>query len=336
MKIFLSGGSGFVGRHLLRRLHAEGHELVALVRSPTAAEAVLREGARPWHGDLDDLPCVAHALHNCDAVVHAAAHLKFWGPWGQFEAANVGLTHALLEAARSAGVPNFVHVDAASVVMRTRGPLLEVDERAPLVDAPWLPYSTTKARAESAVIRAATSGFRTVTLRPPLIWGAGDAVDRDLGLAIRRGRFAWFDGGHYPYATCHVANLAQAVVLALRGQVSGEALFVSDGDAVDLRSFLGRRMAAAGLPVTQASVPTAAAWATACALEFVWRALRLEAEPPFVRETVRLMGYPFTVDISRARQRLGYVPVVSIDQGLDQLAAAKPETRVVGLAGRAA
>lgn len=336
MKIFLSGGSGFVGRHLLRRLHAEGHELVALVRSPTAAEAVLREGARPWHGDLDDLPCVAHALANCGAVVHAAAHLKFWGPWGQFEAANVRLTHALLEAARSAGVPNFVHVGAASVVMRTRGPLLEVNERAPLVDAPWLPYSTTKARAESAVRQAATSGFRTVTLRPPLIWGAGDAVDRDLGLAIRRGRFAWFDGGHYPYATCHVANLAQAVVLALRGQVSGEALFVSDGDAVDLRSFLGRRMAAAGLPVTQASVPTAAAWATACALEFAWRALRLEAEPPFVRETVRLMGYPFTVDISRARQRLGYVPVVSIDQGLDLLAAAKPETRVVGLAGRAA
>lgn len=336
MKIFISGGSGFVGRHLLRRLRAEGHELVALVRSPTAAEAVLREGARPWRGELDNLPGVAQALRNCGAVVHAAAHLKFWGPWGQFEAANVGLTQTLLDAARSAGVPNFVHVGAASVVMRTRGPLLGLDERAPLVDAPWLPYSTTKARAESAVLRAATSGFRTVSLRPPFIWGAGDAVDRDLGLAIRSGRFAWFDGGHYPYATCHVANLAQAVVLALRGQVSGEALFVSDGDPVHLRSFLGRRMAAAGLPVTQASVPTAAAWATAGALEFAWRELRLEAEPPLVRETVRLMGYPFTVDIRRARQRLGYVPVVSIDQGLDQLTAAKPESRVVDLAGRAA
>lgn len=336
MKIFLSGGSGFVGRHLLGRLRAEGHELVALVRTSTAADAVLREGARPWRGELDDLPSVARALRDCGAVVHAAAHLKFWGPWSQFEAANVGLTQALLQAARSAGVPNFVHVGAASVVMRNRGPLLAVDESAPLVDAPWLPYSTTKARAESAVLRAATRSFRTVTLRPPFIWGAGDAVDRDLGLAVRRGRFAWFDGGHYPYATCHVANLAHAVVLALRGQVSGEALFVSDGDPVDLRSFLGRRMAAAGLPVTQASVPTAAAWATAGALEFAWRALRLEAEPPLVRETVRLIGYPFTVDISRAGQQLGYVPVVSIDQGLDQLAATKPESRVVDLAGRAA
>jgi nucleoside-diphosphate-sugar epimerase len=186
------------------------------------------------------------------------------------------------------------------------------------------------------VIRAATSDLRTVTLRPPFIWGAGDAVDRDLGLAIRRGRFAWFDGGRYPYATCHVANLAHAVVLALRSQVSGEAVFVSDGDPMDLRSFLGRRMAAAGLPMTHVSVPTAAAWATAGALEFAWHALRLQTEPPLVRETVRVLGYPFTVDIGRARQRLGYEPVVSIDQGLDRLAATKPESRVVDLAGRAA
>ncbi|MFM8768532.1 MAG: NAD-dependent epimerase/dehydratase family protein [Rubrivivax sp.] len=333
MKVFLSGGSGFVGRHLLRRLRAEGHKLVALARSPAAAEAVLREGADPWRGELDDLPRVAQALRHCDAVVHAAAHLKFWGPWQQFEAANVGLTHALLDAARSVGVPNFIHVGAASVVMRTRGPMLNVDERAPLVDARWLPYSTTKARAERAVLQAATTAFRTVSLRPPFIWGPGDAVDRELGAAIRRRRFGWFSGGHFPYATCHVANLAQAVVLALRGDVSGEALFVSDGEPVDLRVFLSRRLAVAGLPVTRASVPTAAAWAVAGALEFACRALRLETEQLMVRETVRLMGYPFTVDIGRARKRLGYVPLVSVDQGLEQFAATHPGSRVLDLAG---
>lgn len=336
MKIFLTGGSGFVGRHLLRRLHAQGHELVAAVRSTSAAEAVLREGARAWRGRLDDVRAVVQALGDCDAVVHAAAHVKFWGPWAEFEAANIELTQVLLMAARSAGVPNFVHIGAASVVMRARGPLLGIDESAPLVDSPWLPYSTTKARAETAVQRAATNGFRTVTLRPPFIWGPGDAVDRELGAAIRRGRFGWFGGGHYPYATCHVANLAEAVVLVLDAPVSGEALFVSDGEPVQLRSFLERRITATGLSVTRASVPTAAAWAVAGTLEFAWRALRLDAEPPMVRETVRLMGYPFTIDIGRARQRLGYVPVVSIDQGLDQLAAAQRGGRALELKRRAA
>ena len=312
MKFFLSGGSGFVGRHLLRRLHSEGHELVAWVRSSKAAEAVTREGASPWHAMPGEPIQVAQALRHCDAVVHAAAHLKFWGPVSEFEAANVGLTQALLDAARSAGVPRFVHVSAASVVMRARGPMLQVDERAPLVDLPAMPYSSTKARAECDVIQADATGFRTVSLRPPFIWGEGDAIDRDLGLAIRRGRFAWFDGGHYPYATCHVANLAHAVSLALRGQLSGEALFVSDGDPVDLRSFLERRMAVAGLPLTRASVPTNAAWATAGALELAWRALR------------------------RARPRLSYVPLVGIDQGLEQLASTRPGSNVADLAGRAA
>lgn len=69
MRIFLSGGSGFVGRHLLRRLHAEGHEVVASVRSSQAAEAVKREGATPWHGTLVDRPLVAQALRDCHAVL---------------------------------------------------------------------------------------------------------------------------------------------------------------------------------------------------------------------------------------------------------------------------
>lgn len=336
MRIFLTGGSGFVGRHLLRRLRAQGHEVLASARSPAAAEAVRREGADPWRGGLDDARGVAQALGRCDAVVHAAAHLGFWGPWERFEAANVGLTRTLLDAARGAGVRDFVHVGAASVVMRDRAPMRNVDESAPLADSPWLPYSTTKARAETAVIEAATGGFRTVSLRPPFVWGRGDAVDRDLGDAVRRGRFAWFGGGRYPYATCHVANLAEAVVLALGARVSGEALFITDGEPVALRSFLGRRLAAAGLPVTRASVPTAAAWAMAGALERTWRALALSTEPPLVRETVRLMGYAFTVDTGRAQRRLGYRPVVGIDQGMDELASARPATSVADPGARAA
>jgi nucleoside-diphosphate-sugar epimerase len=336
MNIFLTGGSGFAGRHLLRRLREEGYDVVASARSLAASDVVLREGAVPWRGDLADFGRVAEVLSGCSAVVHAAAHLKFWGPWTGFEAINVGLTQGLLEAARSAGVPNFVHVGAASVVMHTRGPMLGVDESAPLVDSPWLPYSSTKARAESAVLRAATSALRTVVLRPPFIWGPGDAVDRDLGAAIQRGRFGWFSGGHYPYATCHVANLAEAVVLALDARVSGEALFVSDGEPVELRSFLSRRIAAAGMAATRLSVPTAAGWALAGALELAWRTLRLDTEPPLVRETVRLMGYPFTLDIGRARQRLGYRPVVTIDEGLGQLAAAKPGSRAEASLGLAA
>jgi nucleoside-diphosphate-sugar epimerase len=163
---------------------------------------------------------------------------------------------------------------------------------------------------------AAPSALRTVVLRPPFVWGKGDAVDRQLGTAIRRGRFGWLGVGRCPYATCQVASLTEAVVRALHVQASGEAFFVTDGDPVELRSFLSRRGFAAGLPVPRTSVPTGAAWAMAGAVELAWRTLRLKAVPPLVRETVRLMGYPSAVDIGSARRRLGYAPVIGMDEGL--------------------
>ncbi|MFM2400382.1 MAG: hypothetical protein RL341_2539, partial [Pseudomonadota bacterium] len=177
----------------------------------------------------------------------------------------------------------------------------------------------TKARAEELVLAASTGGFRTIALRPPFTWGVGDAVDRDIGAAIEKGRFGWFNGGCYPYATCHVLNLAEAVVCALSSTAAGRAYFITDGEPVELRNFLERRIAAAGLHAPNASVPVRLAWALAGVIEGCWRTLRLRSDPPLTRETVRLMGYPFSINALRARQELGYRPVVSVDEGLNWL-----------------
>jgi nucleoside-diphosphate-sugar epimerase len=320
MKVFVTGGSGFVGRHLLLRLRSEGHTVVALARTSRTADAISRCGVQPWRGKPSDHTSLIQVLGECGAVVHAAARRKFWGSRDEFETDNITLTKTMLDAAQSAGVGSFVHISAASVVMHARGPMLGVDECAPLVNLPELPYSSTKARAERLVVQAASPALRTVALRPPFIWGSGDAVDGELGEAIRQGRFGWFSGGRYAYATCHVANLAEAVVRAINTPASGKALFIADGEPIELRSILERRIMAAGLKVPRASIPTPLAWAMARTLEFVWRKLRLTTDPAFVRETVRLMGYPFTVNINAARQHIGYQPLVSIDEGLRELA----------------
>lgn len=334
MHLFLTGGSGFVGRHLIPRLRSEGHTVLAAARSDRAAEAVSRLGAETWRSSLEDVSALATALEGADAVVHCAAHLEMWGPLSEFEASNVGLTRNLLAAARAARVSHFVHVSAASVVMDAPRPLLDVDEAAPLTTSAALPYSFTKARAEELVVAAATSGLCTVSLRPPFVWGPGDAVDRELGAAIAAGRFGWFGGGRYPYATCHVLNLAEAVVRALTASTAGRAYFIADDERVELRSFLERRIAAAGLPVPRLSVPAGAAWAMASALEGIWRTLRVRSAPPLTREMVRLMGFPFRIDIRRAREELGYRPVVSIDEGLRLLGAARGLEPQVDRAGR--
>lgn len=327
MKIFLTGATGFVGSHMLRRLVREGHDVVASARSATSEASLRAAGATPWIGGIEPGPGLLKALKGCEALVHCAAHLKMWGPWQAFEASNAGLTRTLLDAARQSSVRHFIHISAGSVVLQAPGPMLDVDESAPLTSRRELPYSSTKAEAERLVLQAAGPDFRTLALRPPLIWGPGDIFDRELGERIEKGQFGWFGGGHYPYITCHIDNLCEATVLALGSTASGIACFVTDGGTVDLRAFMTRRIEARGLPVPKMSMPRGLAWAIATLAEKLWSGLGLRGEPPLTRETLRLIAYPFSLKTDRAERELGYRPVTTIDQGLERLAGARSSAR---------
>ncbi len=322
MKIFLTGATGFVGSHMLRRLLKEGHAVVASARAPASEAALRAAGANPWIGSIEPGAGLLQALKGCDAIVHCAAHLKMWGAWQEFEASNVGLTRTLLEAARQSGVRHFIHISAGSVVLQAPGPMFDVDESAPLTSRRELPYSSTKAEAERLVLQAAGPGLRTIALRPPLIWGPGDIFDRELGERIEKGQFGWFGGGHYPYITCHIDNLCEATVLALGSPASGIACFVTDGGTVDLRAFMTQRIEARGLPVPRMSMPRGLAWSIAGFAERLWRGLGLGGEPPLTRETLRLIAYPFSLKTDRALREIGYRPVISVEQGLERLAGA--------------
>lgn len=322
MKIFLTGATGFVGSHMLRRLLNEGHTVVASARSPASEVALRTAGATPWIGRIEPGAALLQALQGCDAIVHCAAHLKMWGAWHEFEASNVGLTRTLLDAARQSGIRHFIHISAGSVVLQAPGPMLDADESAPLTSRRELPYSSTKAEAELLVLQAAGPALRTLALRPPLIWGPGDIFDRELGERIEKGQFGWFGGGHYPYVTCHIDNLCEATILALASGASGIACFVTDGGTVDLRGFMTRRIEARGLPVPRMSMPRGLAWAVAAIAETLWRGLGLGGEPPLTRETLRLIAYPFSLKSDRAFREIGYRPVTTIDQGLERLTGA--------------
>lgn len=321
MQVFLTGATGFVGGHALRRLLRDGHQVRAVVRSPGQAGRLAATGADVVTSPMTDLPDLTAAMAGCHAVVHCAAHLRMGGPRADFEAGNVALTQRLLQASRAAGLRRFVHLSAASVVMQHPAPLIDIDESQGTTCHPDLPYSSTKAAAEALVLSAAGHGLQTVALRPPLVWGPGDTVDGELGRHIASGRFGWFSGGRFPYATCHVDNLCEAVSLALHASSSGLACFVTDGEPVALRSFLTHRIAARGLVAPRLSVPTMVAWHAAGGLHWLWRSLHMASPPPLTREAVRLLGCPFTLRIDRARQALAYRPVLSVEEGLQRLRA---------------
>jgi nucleoside-diphosphate-sugar epimerase len=319
---FVTGGSGFIGGTLVRRLVRDGWAVRGLARSEGSAARVAELGAVPVRGDLDDVAAMGAGARGCDVAFHCAAHLGDWGSPEEFERGNVGGTRNALAACRRVGVPRFVHVGTEAALLAGR-PLVAVDERAPLrFDSPAL-YSATKARAEEAVLTAGHHGFETVVVRPRLVWGPGDTtILPQLAELVRSGGFAWIGGGRHLTATTHVDNAVEGLVLAAERGASGGVYFVTDGPPIRFRTFVERLLATRGLTPPDRSVPAPVARAAAAACEAAWRVLPLPGRPPLTRLAVWLASLEATIDISRAREELGYAPVKDRDEGLRELAAA--------------
>jgi len=313
----VTGGSGFVGGRLIERLVAHGWQVRALARSEEARRIVGRLGAQAVKGSLDDIPSLTAAAAGCDAVIHVAALFKLWGDAEEFERSNVQGTANLLKAAAAASVRRFVQVGAAAVVMGDMAPMLRVDESLPLQERAWAPYSASKARSEALVIGANRPGvFETVVVRPPMIWGTGMPTLGHMIDTVRAGQFRWVGDGSQAMSTAHVDNVCHAVELALAKGRGGEAYFVSDGPDTTLKSFLSSLMQTRAVEPPRASASLRVAWVMATVMEWVWRRFSRPGEPPITRQMLRLIGQPFTVDISKARRELGYRPEVTREQGL--------------------
>ena len=320
-RAFVTGGSGFVGGALVRRLVGEGVAVRALARSPGAAGALRDIGAEPVSGDLSDPGALAAGAAGCDVAFHCAALAADWGPRAEFEAVNVQGTRNVLAACASAGVRRLVHVSTEAVLLAGE-PLVVVDERTPLRFDSRAPYPATKARAEAAVLEGDGRYLETVVVRPRLVWGPGDTtVLPQITDAVRSGRFAWIGGGRHLTSTTHVDNAVEGLVLAARRGTPAGVYFVTDGPPVVFREFVTALLATRGVEPPGRSIPAPVARAVAAAAETAWGALPLPGRPPLTRLAVWLSALEATIDITRAREELGYAPVISREDGLRAMTA---------------
>ena len=320
MKYFVTGGSGFLGRHLLLRMLADGHSVRALARTEESARVVEGLGATAVRADLLDIRDHVAEVAGVSVVVHAAADTRMWARPGELEQVNVDGTKAMLDAAREAGVKRFVHV-STEAVLASGNPIRYVDESAPYARKPVGEYARTKAMAEQVVLAANNRVMRTVVVRPRLLWGPGDTTVMPHVLeAARQGRWAWVAGGDYLTSTCHVLNACEGILQAsVRGK-GGETYFLTDGAPVPFRDFVTRAAAAYGVTLPDRTVPYAVVRTAAGALDRSWRLLHLKGEPPVSPAVLALGAHEVTVNDGKARSELGYSPVVSVDEGLADLA----------------
>jgi nucleoside-diphosphate-sugar epimerase len=323
-RVFVTGGSGFVGRNLIPALIAQGHSVRALARSDGAASAVAQLGAEPVHCDLADADALAAGMAGCASAFHVAARTNDWGRYEDAYRANVVGTEQTLAAARAAGVARFIHVSTESVLVGVdTPPLVNVDETRPRAQHPLGLYALTKGLAEERVLTANTPEMATVIVRPRLIWGAGDTtVLSPLLAAVRSGAFVWFGGGRVLTSTCHVTNVCEGLLLAAERGHGGEIYFVTDGEPIEFRAFLTALLRTQGVAPGARSIPVWLARAAAGGAEGVWRLLRLRRELPLTRFRVRIIGEEVTVNDAKARRELGYVGRVARAEGLAAMAQA--------------
>ena len=316
MRIFVTGGSGFLGSRMIRTLVNQGHEVSALARSASSGERVRTLGATPITGDLERSEQLS--LPEIEAVVHAAAYFRFAGPRAPYFRANVQGTRTLLTAARKSGAATFIYVSAGGVVMDDRGSAIhDADESAPTFPNSFSGYIASKAQGEAAVLAANKPGFRTIAIRPPAIWGPGDPFSRALPDAIASGKFAFIERGDYPFAVCHVDNVIEAVQCALERGTGGHAYFIKDRETATFRDFVAMLADLQGLSVVGLKSVSYRLAFTIGRLMEIGAAIRFSKDDPSLSRTmVRMIGREFTISDAAARVELGYLARVSPTEGI--------------------
>jgi len=324
MRALVTGGGGFLGGAIVRRLLGQGHEVVSLSRGDYPALRAL--GARTIRADLSDVHMVIEAATGCDVVFHVAAKAGVWGKEKDFYNANVTGTSSVLAACRTHGIPKLVYTSTPSVI-HAGGDIEGADNTLPYPENFHAPYPATKAIAERAVLAADSDELSTVAIRPHLIWGPGDTnLGPKLVARSKAGRLRLVSAPGKKVDACYIDNAVDAHILAAErlapdAACAGEAYFVTNDEPVPAADIINGILRAAGQPPCDRFLPAGIAYAAGAVMELLWKLLPLADEPPMTRFLAKQLATSHFYDLTATREDLGYAPRVSTAEGMERLAA---------------
>ncbi len=322
MKALVTGGGGFLGSALVRRLVARGDTVRVLARGEYPHLQQL--GVELVRGDVRDAAATAKACAGVDVVFHTAAKAGGWGDPREYEAINVQGTANVISGCRSAQVRFLVHTSSPSVV-HSGADIEGADESIPYGTHFTADYPRTKALAERLVREAADASLFTIALRPHFIWGPQDRhlLPRLLARA-RAGKLRQVGSRDVKTDTIYIDNCVDAHLLSAEKlqaglSISGRAYFISDGAPIGVWTMANRMLEAAGAPKVGKPVPAWLAYGLGATLEAAHAVLRIDREPLMTRFAASELSHAQWFDISAARRDLNYTPKVTIDEGLTHL-----------------
>lgn len=313
--IALTGTTGFIGPHVIRRLSADGHRLSCLVRPGRSYEAL--PGVRYCEGSLEDAESLKSLLEGADAVVHLAGLTRAKSE-EEFMAVNCSAVWTLIEAGLAAS-PNFSHIVAMSS-MAAAGPAK--DERGVCEDdapAPLTPYGRSKAALEG-LLRRYEPRVSWTAIRAPGVYGPGDRDFYEYFKLVKRG-FRVVLGKRSVLSLVYAENLADAIALAVeRPEARNHAFFIADDGAYDWDDIGSMIEQALGVQARRVRVPF---WAVRVA-SLLSRAIAPLSKKPILLTKDKLLEMCqeyWVASTIKARDLLGFSPRVATAEGFRRTAA---------------
>jgi len=271
-------------------------------------------------GDVADPAAAQKLVEGIDVIVHCAGRSGLGGPMSYYYKANVEGTRVMLEAARAAGVQRFVNIGTPSIYFDYTDTLNRDENYLPA----RMPdnYAASKFEAEKLLLAANTPDFQTISLRPRFTTGRGETNIMKRFITMHQaGRLRVIGSGENVVDYTAISNMVEAMWLAATAlaDACGEAYNITNGDPVKLWPFLNKMMEMLGLPPITGKVPYPVAATAGSVVELISR-LR-GVQPPLTRLGAAVSAKSMTMNIEKAKKRLGYYPKQTNDEMLAEFVA---------------
>ena len=330
MRILVTGGGGFLGTHIIKELLKNPTYIVTNF-SRHSYSHLEDMGVPTIKGDLTKVEDVNRALNQgFDAIFHVAALAGVWGKYDDYYNINFLGTENILKAAQERGISKFVYTSTPSVVFK-EGDLLGVGEEEPYASKFLNAYSETKTLAEKKVLESNNGqSFMTCAIRPHLIWGPGDP--HLFPRVIKQGKLGKLrvvGDGENLVDIVYVENAAMAHVQAFEhlspgSKVCGEAYFIGQERPVKLWDFINQILGFVKVDPVSRSIDVGTAYRLGWFLEKAFGLLGIKKpEPPMTRFVALNLGKSHYFSHAKAKRDFGYMPIISIEEGLKRTFAAR-------------
>jgi len=314
MKVLVTGGTGFTGSHLTRRLLERGYDVSVLDNQKGLAhDELAAKGAKISLGSVTDYDLLKRVIAGQEVIFHlAAAFRRINLPKAVYYETNVTAMRRLLEFARESGVRKIVYCS-------TQGVHGNVDNPPGNEDTPIEPedyYQITKYQGEEVAQEFARQGMDITILRPTAIYGPGDP-GRFLMLfrQVQKGLFPFFGSGKALYHPVYIDNFVDAFELAEKQKDGeGRAYLIADGQYYTIKEIVQKIGAVMGVELKIIHLPFLPLYWLCAVVEFLYKPL--PADPPLFRRRADWFRQNRAFKIDKARAELGYDPKVGLDEGL--------------------